>query len=430
MIEKVKSFLLVALVVTSLLQTYLLTFSNPQFEPFTQNEYVQAEKPLGTKLELEELLFPDQVVLHFGAAHHSVLYPGDLFYPTILEKVKQRYFEGFRKINPFAAGVDWDDPKGKQQGLEIRFGHGVPFSVLKDVLQFKGELPSDTDVITRIWITISESKESVRTYFLTDNLNTMYEVMKADFTAKDLDEYLAQVDYPQYHLVPGSDFYLPNQDVSVNAYTFSFTELTPEQLKMSLFVDPGVTRNLREKDGSVIYTDAKRGLQLSPDLHWMSYTDPVAPADTATNVRDDLLSAIQFVNQHGGWNGKFMLANTSNRSLDGAGVTFSFRQYLDRHPIVGTRPESIGSMQLTTQKGTVSKYERSTMSLDQSLGSRVVTLDGGEKLDNRWKAYPKRSSILSMYPAYRPVVQVQEQRIELRPVWAVELRDGTIEYLP
>jgi regulatory protein YycH of two-component signal transduction system YycFG len=426
MMERVKTLLLCALVVTSLLQSYLLAYSNPKLEPINQNDYVQTERLNGTPLELEDLIFPETLVLHFGNQQHSVLYPGDLFYPTILEKVKQRYFEGFRKTNLYAAGVNWDDARNKQQGIELRFGHGVPFSVLQKLLQFKGDVPNDTDMITRIWIIVKENKEDVRTYFFTDNVNTVYEVIKADFTAKDLEEYLNNANYPLYHSTNG-DYYLPDQPLSMTAYTFQYTQFTSEQLKQSLFVDPGITRNLKETDGSIIYTDGKRGLQLSGDLHWMSYSDPVAPTDSKFDVRENLLTAIQFINQHGGWNGKFGLKEASMQGT--GGQTFDFRQYYGRYPIVGQRPESFGSIRLTIQKGTVSNYERSTILIDERPSdSKATSLEGGETLDNRLKAYPKRGSILTVFPAYRTIVQ--EKTLELRPVWAVELRDGSMEFLP
>ncbi|KIL39602.1 hypothetical protein SD70_18920 [Gordoniibacillus kamchatkensis] len=428
MMDKLKTLLLSVLVVTSLLQTYLLSYSNPKLDPINQNGYVPTEKLTGTQLELEDLLFPETLVLHFGNQQHSVLYPGDLFYPTILEKVKQRYFEGFRKTNLYTAGVNWDDARSKQQGIELRFGHGIPFVVLQKLLQFKGDVPSDTDVITRIWIMVKPDKQEVKTYFFTDNVNTVYEAIKADFTAKDLEEYLSSADYPAYHSANG-DFYLPNQPLSMTAYTFNYTEFTAEQLKQSLFVDPGVTRNLKETDGSVIYTDGKRGLQLSSDLRWMNYSDPVAATDTKNDIRDNLLAAIQFINQHGGWNGKFIFNQTETRGTGTAGQTFDFRQYYDRYPIVGRRAESFGSIKLAIQKGTVSHYERSTIIMgSRPTDTKATSLEGGEALDNRLKEYPKRSSIATMFPAYDPVVK--EKTLVLRPVWVVELRDGSMEILP
>lgn len=430
MIEKLKSVILTALIVTSLLQSYLLAYSNPKLEPLSssQSSYVKTEKLTGTALDLEDLLFPEQLVLHFGNQKHSVLYPGDLFYPTILEKMKQRYFEGFRKTTLYAAGINWEDARMKQQGIELRFGHGIPFSVLQKLLQFKGDIPQDDDLITRIWIMIRENKEDVRTYFFTESANTVYEVIKADFTVKDLDEYLNNVEYPPYRATSG-EYYLPNQPLSMTSYTLGYSQFTPEQLKQSMFVDPGITRNLREGDGSVIYTDGKRGLQLNSELHWLNYTDPIAPTDTKLNVRDNLLAAIQFINQHGGWSGKNLFSQTSQRISGSGGQTFEFRQYYDRYPIVGTRLESLGRIRTTMQKGTVSGYERSTILLEsRPQDSKPTSIDGGEELDKRLQAYPRKSMIATVFPAYRSVLG--EKTVQLQPVWAVELRDGTVEFLP
>jgi regulatory protein YycH of two-component signal transduction system YycFG len=64
MMDKLKTFLLAALILTSLFQTYTLIYSTPKFEPIAQGtDYVKTEA-LGEKKEASELLFPDYMVFH------------------------------------------------------------------------------------------------------------------------------------------------------------------------------------------------------------------------------------------------------------------------------------------------------------------------------------------------------------------------------
>lgn len=86
-------------------------------------------------------------------------------------------------------------------------------------------------------------------------------------------------------------------------------------MKQSLFVDPGITRYLKERDGSEIYTDSKRGFQLNRDLRWITYSDPVAPVESKSEVLENLLAGIKFINQHIGWDGKYMVARTPQKQL-------------------------------------------------------------------------------------------------------------------
>ncbi len=58
---------------------------------------------------------------------------------------------------------------------------------------------------------------------------------------------------------------------------------------------------------------------------------------------------------------------------------------------------------------------------------RELELVGGEALDAKLEQYTKKSQIVALFPAYRPVIT--DKSLELMPVWAMELYDGTYEFL-
>ncbi|NOU94732.1 hypothetical protein GC093_16110 [Paenibacillus sp. LMG 31456] len=431
MIEKLKSVILVLLVGLSLLQSYYLSYSSPKFDPLVQEEYVKTE-PIGSQAVLEDLLFPDQVVLHLGNQQHTLLYPDTDPYKRVVENVRQRSLEGFRKTTPAVLGLNWDEIRNKQQGIEVRFRDGIPINVLQRVMQLKGELPPENDVITRIWIFTKDSKDDVRTLLFTDTSSTMYEVVKSDISAKDIERFVSlEGILPKEEIVPyklaGDDYYLPLKPVAFPVVKIPFTQYTVDQLKRSFFVDPAITRKLSERDGSEIYTDTKRGLKLRNDQRWMTYTDPIAPVDSKEDLRDNLLSAVQFVNQHGGWNGKYSVYKVPQKLLP-SNQAFVFRQYYKSLPIMNQRSDNIGFIKIVMQKGIVASYERSMIIPDLlKSSSKELTLSSGEILDAKLNQYSKKSSIISVFPGYRPMIG--EQTMELVPVWTVELRDGTYEFL-
>lgn len=206
-----------------------------------------------------------------------------------------------------------------------------------------------------------------------------------------------------------------------------FTQLTVDQLKRTFFVDPSVTRNLTERDGSEIYTDGKRGLQLKKEQHWMTYSDPVAPTESKLNILDNLLSAVQFINQHGGWNGTYAVQKVPQQLLLN-NQAFVFRQYYGSYPIINTRDENMGFMKISLQKGIVASYERSIITPDTKEITRKDTqLVGGETLELKLAQITGTKQVYSVFPGYRPVVG--EQTMELVPAWTVELRDRTYEFL-
>jgi regulatory protein YycH of two-component signal transduction system YycFG len=436
MIEKLKSASLVLLVGLSLVQSYFLSYSPPSLDPLVQDEYVKTDR-LGSQALLEELLFPDQVILHLGNQQHTVLYPDTEAYKMVVESVNQRSLEGFRKVSTSALNLNWEEVRNKQQGVEVRFRDGIPINVLQRMMQLKGELPLENDTITRIWIFVKETKDEVRTILFTDTPNLVYEVQKSDISGKDIERFVTEVQKPDASgkevMVPyktaNGDYYVPMKPVAFASVKLPFKQFTVDQLKRSFFVDPAITRNLSERDGSEIYTDAKRGLQLKNDQRWMTYSDPVAAAtsvDNKADLQDNLLSAVQFVNQHGGWNGTYSLQMVPQRLLPG-NQPFIFRQYYRSLPIIGQRA-NIGFMKLVVQKGVVSSYERSTLIPDANgATSKDVTLISGEILDEKLNEYAKKHMVISIFPAYRPFIN--EQSIDLLPSWAVELRDGTYEYV-
>jgi regulatory protein YycH of two-component signal transduction system YycFG len=437
MIETLKSAALVLLVGLSLVQSYFLSYSSPNFDPLIQDEYVKTDR-LGSEAVLEDLLFPDQLVMHLGNQQHTVMYPGTPAYSMVMDSVKQRTLEGFRKLSMSALNINWEDVRTKQQGVEIRFRDGIPINALQRVMQIKGELPLENDTINRIWIFVKDTKDEVRTILFTDTPNLVYEVQRADISGKDIERFATELQKPDASgkevMIPykstNGDYYLPMQPIAFPEVRLPYKQYTVDQLKRSFFVDPAITRNLSERDGSEIYTDAKRGLQLKNDQRWMTYSDPVAAAatvDNKTDLLDNLLSAVQFVNQHGGWNGTYSVQKVPQRLLPG-NQPFIFRQYYGALPIIDQRPYNIGSMKIVLQKGVVASYERSTIIPDSKGATRKeVTIIGGEALDEKLNLYEKKNAVISVFPGYRPMVN--EQTIDLNPAWAVELRDGTYEFL-
>ncbi|MDQ1911151.1 two-component system activity regulator YycH [Paenibacillus sp. GD4] len=423
--EKLKTAALTLLVLLSLLQSYMLAYSDPNPEPVTREEYVKTDQ-LGPQAKLEDLLFPDHLVLHLGNATHTVVYPNTKLYGQIVETVNQRWLEGFRKVSASSLGINWDDVRMKQQGVEIHFRDGIPMKVLGEVMQLKGEIPADADLITRIWLYAKDANE-VRTILFTDTTSTVYEVGKADFTVKDIERFVTVgEEYIPYKATSG-EIYLPLKPLNVSAYRMPFTQFSAEQLKRSFFVDPAITRNLADRDGSEIYTDGKRGLQLKTGQHWLTYSDPVVPVEGRIDVMENLTSAVQFVNQHGGWYGTYTVQRVPQRVLP-VNQAFIFRQYYESFPVINQKSDQQGFIKLALQKGIVTNYERSTIIPDLRAASRKdAQLAGGEALEEKLKEYSKRNTVYSVFPAYR--MNVVDQAVELVPAWTVELRDGSYEFM-
>jgi regulatory protein YycH of two-component signal transduction system YycFG len=422
MIERLKTVVLTVLVFLSLIQTYFLIFGSPKVTPTNPTEYVDAEVS-GTRSTIEDVVFPAELILHSGKQTHTVLYPNHIHYQEIMKLLKSRTFENIRRSPPFLIPEDWEAVRDQHLGLEVRFRGEVPFSVLKSVFQLKGDLPLETDPVSRIWIFVQKENQEVRTFFFTEY--NMFEA-RADLNNQNVEQ---MVGFGELHgtYQAKNGIYFPDAPLEMTQYKIAIDSIPIDQLQKTLFVDPRSARNFRNQEGSDIYTDGKRGLQIDPDQRWMTYTDPVPVVSTRNDVRANLIAAIQFINQHGGWNGQFIAKTIPQVPAIGR-QHFTFLQYYDSFPIVSNRINGFGQIRISVQNRVVSNYERSMITLDETTIERSLkTIAGGKALDDLFAAFPRRGNVVALTPAYLPVVL--EGFIELIPVWAAEMRDGTFEIL-
>jgi regulatory protein YycH of two-component signal transduction system YycFG len=429
MMEKMKSVTLTILVILSLVQSYFLAYSSPKFDNVVQTDYVQNEV-IGTQAELGDILFPEQIILHSGNNTHTLLPLSLQFYSMIYDNfLKRKFYDGFRRYETSSLNLNWDYIRKVNPGIELRFKEAIPLHVLQSILQIKQEAPLVDEMISRIWIYVVANTDEVHTYFLTNNSSVVYEAMKVDISADNVKKYVAFGQYlTTYHSLTG-DYYLPDDSLIMTRIQASYSEFTADQLKRNLFVDPSMTRYFVERDLTQTYTDGKRALQLKNATHWMKYSDPIStPVNNNNDAKENLLSSIKFINEHGGWNGTYIY-NRMISDLDTGSQTFLFRQYVDNYPLIGLPPNEFGYIKLVLQRGVVSVYERSLINIDNnSIVKKEAFLPGGKTLDNLIDNYAKRFEIVTVFPAYQVVV-VKGKKVDLVPRWAVELKDGTNEFI-
>ncbi|WP_059050413.1 YycH family regulatory protein [Paenibacillus senegalimassiliensis] len=429
--EKIKSLALALLVVCSLVQSYFLIYQLPGSNPVvkTESDYIRTEN-MGASLEAETMLFPAQIAVHMGEGKHTLFYPDSTFYNLIYSRLKGRQFDGFQRYA--VDNVNWTEIRSEHIGVELEFGGGVPIGLLQRVMQIASDPLFDAESINRLLIYNTGTEDQVRVFFFSSRGDVVYEATKADLTMQDVQQ---QVDFGKdwvpYTLEEG--YYLPEQAVDMVQVGLGIGLYSTEQMQRSLFFDPSITRYIREKDGSEIYTDGKRSLQVRQDRNWINYTDPAAPSAGENSPSKNVLSAVDFVNQHGGWNGKYRLEQMN----DGAGGNQQrvvFQQYYGTgpsgaFPILDLAAFHYGVISLEVRQGTITGYERSLI-YDAGDGweKQVVSLPGGEPLREQLTKLKEEARIARLYPAYVP--SLTEQGLLLKPMWVVELGNGATRVLP
>jgi len=354
--EKAKSAALALLVALSLVQSYFLMYGLPSLgaESEAEGYYLSAEVP-GSRKSVEQLVFPERIILHLGGQRHTVFYPDHLFYDLIYEKLKGRVFRGFQRVA--AASVDWAQVRAEEAGVELRFAQAVPFALLQRVFKLEGDFLFSRDAIEKIWIYAPEGRDDVRAFLFGSDGTIVYEALRVDMTAGDVRQFVGFGEYwPAYRFID-DDLYIPERPLTYPVWTVQYRKYLPEQLERSLFFDPGATRmTYSSKDGSQILTDGKRGLRVEQNGTWLVYTDPMAVNGGISDPLERLLSAVEFVNRHGGWDGTHLLVQSAESP---EGETIRFQQYFHGLPVLpGWEGQKFGHMKLVVRQGEVAQYER------------------------------------------------------------------------
>jgi regulatory protein YycH of two-component signal transduction system YycFG len=426
MMERLKTALLVVLVALSLVQSYLLVYSFPEIGATvrTEQEYISPER-MGDPLRVDEVLYPEDIVLHMGGDRHSVLYPDTGQYLRIYDQVTAGEYRTFQRLSrPMR---DWDELRRNTQGVELRFGGAVPVVLLQKTMQIDGDILFLNDSIDRIWLIRRNfpGRSVAEIYFFSADGQTVYMASRSPLTADEISDIAGLGKYMPAYTLWRDDIYLPVEALETVAYTFGYTTFSPQQMQRSLFFDPNKTRYLKDRSGQVIYTDGKRGLQLESGDTWMVFTDPVPTQDSADNLADNVTAAVQFVNQHGGWDSRYRFvpgaANAGGRNI-------MFQQYYERYPLIGGNVR-YGHIRLLMQQGTAVVYERSLLNLgERQKNSELRWLPGGTRLRTTLESFARTREVAAVFPA-QFVTLTEDRMLVMEPVWAVRLADGTVQSL-
>jgi regulatory protein YycH of two-component signal transduction system YycFG len=372
---------------------------------------------------VENLLYPEELVLHMGSDKHTVFYPNDTFYDMVLEKLRGREFKGLQRDS--ITKINWDQVRRNDLGIEVRFSRAIPIELLQRVFKVDADFIVSSDMINRIWIFARQDREEVRTFFFSSDGQNVYESLRADLTVQDVQQYIGFGQYWTPFKYWDGGVYVPDQSKSYDILRVPYTSYTSDQLQRNLFTDPSTTKMIQDQqEGTQIFTDWKRALRLETSLGWMSFTDSVTPTDTQNNLTDNIEESVQFVNNHGGWGNSHQLVRSLGPANDSV---IRFQQYYAGLPIVSNGDFRFGYMQLTLQQGVVSSYERSMFVLDSEKEVKGASqkLPAGSDLLEMIRDAADGETVESIFPAYQP--KLEEDTMLLQPVWAIRLVGGEVK---
>ncbi|MDN9009410.1 YycH family regulatory protein [Brevibacillus laterosporus] len=431
--ENIKSVVLVVLVLLSLILTSLLLNNQPQLEFISPATFVPADKQ-GASKQAKDFVVPDAILFHYGEDRHTKANSSDDVYRILMGQVQNWYFNEF-SYYPMTE-EKWDSLTRKKLGLELQYNSLIPISVMEQVLTLR-DVDQRLTEIDRVWLYYEEADDTVYALFLSTKDHQSFRA-KTAVSPKDLrnsyllfgknlpEQILKTYKDPQRspYIVQNkqsfwSVYYLPKKPSVMSMYNYNYLPISRKQLLESYFLDPGLVRQIVERDGTNIYTDGTRSVQVRNGQHLMTLTTPVWQAgDTQMTAYEQLQESVSFINQHMGWIDEFRLRSMEQRTEGSAQIVF--RQYLGAFPIISQDSKLIDNIQLNMDKGQVQSMRRSLIDLDTFFGYKEVNVASGADLITYLQENKiDTEKISNIYLAYQLIEQ--KGYMQLTPAWVVQL---------
>ncbi|ATO49366.1 YycH family regulatory protein [Brevibacillus laterosporus] len=432
-IENIKSVVLVVLVLLSLIWTSLLLNNQPQLEFISPATFVPADKQ-GASKQAKDFVVPDAILFHYGEDRHTKAISSDDVYRILMGQVQNWYFNEF-SYYPMTE-EKWDSLTRKKLGLELQYNSLIPISVMEQVLTLR-DVDQRLTGIDRVWLYYEEADDTVYALFLSTKDHQSFRA-KTAVSPKDLrnsyllfgknlpEQILKTYKDPQRspYIVQDklsfwSIYYLPKKPSVMSMYNYNYLPISRKQLLESYFLDPGLVRQIVERDGTNIYTDGTRSVQVRNGQHLMTLTTPVWQAgDTQMTAYEQLQESVSFINQHMGWIDDFRLRSMEERTESNSQIIF--RQYLGAFPVISQDSKLIDNIQLNMDKGQVQSMRRSLIDLDTFFGYKEVNVASGTDLITYLQENKiDTEKVSNIYLAYQLIEQ--KGYMQLIPAWVVQL---------
>lgn len=479
--ETGKSVLLFGLVALSVILTWLSWNYRPPFMA-AEKQYT-AMPPLGEEKDLRQIVIPEQLTFHL-AGEHGLAWPFTPVYEQTLEQVFQWPLTDLTAV-PWES-VDW---LALRRGTGIEMSYGVPIRMVD--LPWLAEGDGGTEVsddirVHRAWMV---EDDGVILYLLDDTGRHAYRgtlaadreawnallqeaasLPKAGFypdppatenaaaaaVTADHGRPASRAEGAEAGAAPGGEteagqavsadagaardreptgWYLPVQAPKVDEEVRRWAPISLSSYTLYLFVDPTHIREIVTRDGVFVYTDGSRNLQVEPSRLRSIYDVPAVqpPAGAEKDDIDHVGTAIQFINQYGGWMGQYVL--DSVRRFTPEHVHLLFRYYHGAYPVY---PLMAGGEDAriefsTPPAGQVMTLERPLYRFGEKLQTTTRVLPDGEAVYRRLLALAAEGrDIRQIRLAYQMEVTASEEDsywFRLVPGWAFIGADGRLHWL-
>ncbi|MDP4162566.1 MAG: two-component system activity regulator YycH [Bacillota bacterium] len=413
--EKIKSAILIFLVLFSIIITYSLWTYQPNYGTMENPSYV-AEVSLSEQKEIKKIVKPDRLFFHVKGEHFGTENSGEMDRLT-REMSRWNFFD----MNGHAEKAEAIKELCERSGnAEIIFPGEVPIGIYRNVLNFDDKkIPAFS--FDRIIInTDNTDKDFGDVYFVSIVNQQVYSshIARSFLNEFNRNFFKNAVHYPRYFVLNTKQkrtIYLPDSPTDMMQYEYLPVTLNSEQFKEALFSDPSFVRKSIIPGGEE-YTNGSSKMNIDSSNNMLLYVNPTEDNNYVANSYDLLKRSIDFVNDHGGWTDLYRYV-----AMDERNQKVIFRLYSNEgYPVFN---ES-GMSEITEVWGRneINSYVRPNIALELPLRSEMVMVtrpSGHEALAYlQSQKHLKPEMLEDMVLGYRMERDSEEQKlILLEPTW-------------
>lgn len=323
MLEYVKTIILWALILTSVVLTWFVWTYQPAYDELgeTDTDYIEIED-IGESKSFSELIYPNTVIRHEQEEMYWVHPAGDN-YLELLEAASEIELQDMR-----SAGTSHiPDLDRSFDGIEMIFDEPLQ----GDWLQYIFDIEEEEILINSIdRIVIAESAEEndaeVSVRFIDMEEEEIYEsdtslsVSQLLSFTQGISIERTEVEARIFQEEEDSSFqpvrYVAAEPIMERVYTYETTNISPDGFIQTLFSDPDYVRQYFQEGQSSSYTDGTRMMDMLEGGSVLHYVQPDLTSAGQQPSSSVVRASQEFVNGHFGWTDDFYATAWNESGMD------------------------------------------------------------------------------------------------------------------
>ncbi|GAA0437190.1 hypothetical protein GCM10008983_12430 [Lentibacillus halophilus] len=414
--ETVKSVILWALVVGSLLLSFALWNYKPEVEDLPPEQFQDRVDLGGDEETKKNIIKPKSIIFRNEQHYYGFTDPNDS--ETLYQDMHSWMLYDFRT----------EESRGRpteSNQLEVVFPTAIPMSMLDSLFTFNGDpLFPDWD-FERFFITFDEDDSSLQITFLdrkgdqqataaVNNSETFSRLWQLLTTFEGLREY-AQFDKAEQPI------YIPKHAVEMANKSVAVREIGSHSMVDVLFRNPDAVIRNQINDNEVYFTDNARGImRVYQDRRTMEFQNPLQSPFEQMEPAALLERSKNNINEYKGWTDDYHLMDIET-SIN----TIRYQMFYDGYPVYGNNHASMIEQQYRIKDlNQPNRYHRPLFSLANLLSSKTEELPSGANVIdylNNNKTY-KPEQVDDIRIGYDLTYQGESDALTLEAAWFINYK--------